>query len=81
MSIDPRHHHTPSWRKPAGMFAILAMIAGWAALVGSLSPMIGRWPMLAQAPAYLFLGIVWIWLLPLRRMLQWMETGVWRKPR
>jgi len=23
-------------------------------------------------------GIVWLWLLPMRRMLRWMETGVWK---
>ena len=37
MTIDPRHYHQPSWRKPVGMLAIVALIALWAVLVGSLS--------------------------------------------
>ncbi len=80
MSIDPRHYHRPSWRKPAGMFLILLLIALWALMVGSLSGMIGRLPMLLQLPVYIVLGIVWIWVLPLRRLLAWMETGRWRHP-
>ena len=24
------------------------------------------------------LGIIWIWVLPLKRLLAWMETGRWR---
>ncbi|MDI1295947.1 MAG: DUF2842 domain-containing protein [bacterium] len=81
MSIDPRHFYTPSWRKPVGMFAILALIALWAGLVGSLSGLIGQLPMVVQALLYVVLGIVWIWVLPLRRLLAWMETGRWRRPR
>lgn len=79
MSIDPRHVHQPSWRKPAGMFAILALIAGWAIMVGSLSGPIGTLPMIVQVPVYVVLGIAWIWVLPLRRLLAWMETGRWRR--
>lgn len=79
MTIDPRHIHEPSWRKPVGMFAILGLILGWAVLVGSLSGLIGGLPMAAQVPVYLFLGLVWIWILPLRRLLAWMETGRWRR--
>ena len=78
MSIDPRHYHQPSWRKPVGMLAIVALIALWAIMVGSLSGLIGALPMWAQVPVYVVLGIVWIWILPLRRLLAWMETGRWR---
>ena len=67
---------TPSWRKPAGIFAILALIALWCVLVASLSDMIGRWPGLAQLAFYLVTGIVWI--TPLKPLLRWMETGRWR---
>ena len=63
----------PSWRKPAGIFAILALIAGWAVLVVSLSAEVGTWPILAQAIFYLIAGIAWI--LPLKPLLRWMETG------
>lgn len=78
MSIDPRHYHQPSWRKPVGMIGIVALIILWAVLVGSLSGLIGALPIWAQVPVYVVLGIVWIWVLPLRRILTWMETGRWR---
>ena len=68
---------TPSWRKPAGMLAILLLITIWAALVTSLSAMIGRWHWLAQLAFYLVTGIVWI--APLKPLLRWMETGKWRE--
>ena len=63
----------PSWRKPAGIFAILALITIWAALVASLADEVGRWPVLLQASFYLIAGIAWI--LPLKPLLRWMETG------
>lgn len=66
----------PSWRKPTGAFAIMAIIVIWAGLVLAASPWIERTPMLAQAVIYLIAGIVWI--LPLKPLLQWMETGRWR---
>jgi len=66
----------PSWRKPFGMALILALIAFWAGLVGKLSVYVAHWPALAQAPFYLFAGIVWI--LPLKPLLRWMELGRWR---
>jgi uncharacterized protein DUF2842 len=65
--------HQPSWRKPAGIFAILALIAGWAVLIVSLSSEVGSWPILLQAIFYLIAGIAWI--LPLKPLLRWMETG------
>ncbi|PHQ64277.1 MAG: hypothetical protein COC10_01750 [Sphingobium sp.] len=79
MSIDPRHYHQPSWRKPVGMLAIVVLILAWAVLVASLSGLIGALPVWAQVPVYVVLGIIWIWLLPLRRLLAWMETGRWRR--
>ena len=36
----------PSWRKPAGIFAILLLIAVWAALVAIAVDRVGRWPVL-----------------------------------
>jgi hypothetical protein len=79
MSIDPRHYHQPSWRKPVGMLSIIGLILLWAVLVASLSGPIGALPMWVQVPVYVVLGIVWIWILPLRRLLVWMETGRWRR--
>ena len=66
----------PSWRKPAGVALILALIAAWAVLVASLSSRVGAWPALLQAPFYLVAGIAWI--LPLKPLLRWIETGRWR---
>ncbi|WP_414902361.1 DUF2842 domain-containing protein [Sphingomonas flavalba] len=66
----------PNWRKPAGMLLILALIALWSTLVVGFSDVIGALPALVQAPIYLVLGIVWI--LPLKPLLRWMETGRWR---
>lgn len=72
--------YRPSWRKPAGMFAILALITAWAVMVASLSGIIGALPVWAQVPLYVVLGLIWIWVLPLRRLMLWMETGRWRGP-
>jgi hypothetical protein len=63
----------PSWRKPFGIFTILALIAIWAVLIASLANEVGAWPVLAQAIFYLVAGIAWI--LPLKPLLRWMETG------
>ena len=63
----------PSWRKPAGIFAILATIAVWAVLVASLAGTVGQWPVLLQAIFYLIAGIAWVF--PLKPLLRWMETG------
>jgi membrane protein YdbS with pleckstrin-like domain len=72
------HRMTPSWRKPVGMLLILLLILIWVIGVASLSRIVGGWPMLAQLGFYLVTGIAWLWLLPMRRLLQWMETGTWR---
>ncbi|MBM6575152.1 DUF2842 domain-containing protein [Microvirga sp. SRT01] len=67
---------TPSWRKPAGIFAILALIAVWAIVVASLSQTVGGWHWLLQLAFYVSTGLVWI--APLKPLLLWMETGRWR---
>jgi len=70
---------SPSLRKLAGIALILLLIAVWAAFVASFSPIVSRWPILAQAPFYLFVGIIWI--IPLRPLIRWMESGRWIAPR
>ena len=67
---------TPSWRKPAGAFIILALIAVWAVLVASLADTVTAWPVLVQTLFYLLTGLIWI--APLKPLLRWMETGRWR---
>lgn len=67
----------PSWRKPFGIFLILLIIFLWAIIVATASPWIGRLHILVQALVYTAAGIVWI--LPLKPLLAWMETGRWRR--
>lgn len=66
----------PSGRKLAGIAAIVLFIVIWAVLVASLSPFVGRWPILVQAPFYLVMGIAWIF--PLRPIIRWSQTGSFR---
>ena len=66
----------PSWRKPVGMLAILAIIALWGGLIASFSGTIGTWPRLAQLIFYVLAGIIWIF--PVRPLLTWMEIGRFR---
>ena len=68
---------TPSWRKPAGMFLILALITVWAGLIVGLSATIAEWPTLVQFAFYALTGVIWI--MPLKPLLRWMETGKWRE--
>lgn len=67
----------PSWRKGAGIAAILLLILFWAILIATLAPIVGRWPVLVQAVFYLVMGIAWI--APLKPLLRWAQTGRWRK--
>lgn len=76
MNHDNRDHQQPSWRKPAGIFFILLLIALWALAIGSLSPWVGTWHILLQAIFYFITGVIWI--MPLKPLLRWMELGRWR---
>ena len=67
---------TPTWRKPAGMLAILSLIAVWCVVVASASGHVGAWHWAAQLGFYLVTGVIWI--APLKPLLRWMETGRWR---
>ncbi|WP_267433661.1 DUF2842 domain-containing protein [Sphingomonas sp. GM_Shp_1] len=64
---------TPSWRKPAGMLLIVAIIVLWAVLVASLSGVVGQWHWVLQLTFYVVAGIVWI--TPMKPLLRWMEGG------
>lgn len=63
----------PSWRKPAGIGLILLLIAGWSVLVVSVAPLLEGLPWPVHAIYYTLAGIAWI--LPLKPLLRWMETG------
>jgi hypothetical protein len=78
------HHMTqpppspePSWRKPAGMGLILAIIAIWAWFAVTVIGWLGEIPAALSLLLYAFAGIIWI--APLRPILLWMETGKWRE--
>lgn len=64
-----------SWRKGAAMALIMLLIMVWALLVASAASTVGNWPVLVQALFYLFMGIAWI--VPLKPLLRWSETGRW----
>ena len=68
----------PSWRSLAGIALILLLIVGWSVAAVSLFGLIAdaAWPL--QALFFVAAGIVWI--LPLKPLLRWMETGRFRAP-
>jgi predicted membrane channel-forming protein YqfA (hemolysin III family) len=66
----------PTSRTLTGVALILLLIAVWVAFVASLAQLVGRWPILVQAPFYLVMGIVWI--IPLKPLVRWIQTGSFR---
>lgn len=66
----------PTWRKPAGIFLILLLIVAWSVIVATAADLIAgaSWPL--KALYFLVAGIAWI--LPLKPLLRWMETGSFR---
>jgi Protein of unknown function (DUF2842) len=67
---------SPSSRTLVGIAAILFVILLWAAFVAGLARVVGGWPVLVQAPYYLVMGIVWI--IPLKPLVRWIQTGSFR---
>jgi hypothetical protein len=74
--MDPVQVDRPSWRKPAGIFLILALILAWAILVVTLFDYVETLPWPVHAVYFIVAGIAWI--APLKPLLRWMETGRWR---
>jgi predicted membrane channel-forming protein YqfA (hemolysin III family) len=77
MDIVPVRPAKPSWRKPAGIFLILLLIASWAWLVTTVAELLPGMPTPLRVLFFVAAGIVWI--LPLKPLLRWMETGEWRE--
>ena len=75
MNLQPKR---PSWRKPAGMLAILLIILIWSVIVVSASEFIGAQHIAVQTIIYLVAGVIWI--APMRPLMIWMETGSFRAP-
>lgn len=67
----------PTWRKPFGILAMCAALGVYAMGAIILLEPVRRWPVLAQVVIYAIVGTIWI--LPLGRFLQWMETGRFRR--
>lgn len=67
----------PKWRNGVGMALILLLIAGWSWAMVSLAGLVSGMPVLVEILFYAFAGIAWV--LPLRPLLSWMETGRWRR--
>jgi predicted membrane channel-forming protein YqfA (hemolysin III family) len=67
----------PTWRQPFGIFLILAWVVGWCVIVASLGALIVHAPWWTLVPYYVAAGLIWI--LPLKPLLRWMETGRWRR--
>jgi hypothetical protein len=53
------------------------MIGSWAVAVVMLVEALGL-PDWASAIAFIIGGLAWLWLLPMKRLLRWMELGTWR---
>ncbi|MGZ8284438.1 MAG: DUF2842 domain-containing protein [Allosphingosinicella sp.] len=68
----------PSWRKPAGMLLLLLLIAVWGFVVVTVTEALPELPWPLKALFFVVAGIVWI--LPLKPLLRWMETGRFRSP-
>ena len=70
------HEEEPRPRPTAAVFMILGVILLWAILIASVSDTVTRWPDAVQLVFYIVAGVVWI--LPLKPILRWSETGRWR---
>jgi hypothetical protein len=66
----------PSARTLVGTALIVSLIVLWAAFVASLARIVGQWPILVQAPFYLIMGMIWI--IPLKPLVRWIQTGSFR---
>ena len=67
-----------NWRTGAAMALIVLLILVWALFVASAASVVGNWPVLVQALFYVIMGIAWI--IPLKPLLRWSETGRWSDP-
>ncbi len=64
----------PTWRVPVGILGLIVGLIVYALVVARYVPeIVGGWHAVLQTVVYLFFGLVW--LLPLKRLLVWMEAG------
>ena len=65
--------HEPKSRTLVGTLGIVTWMIAWVVLVVEVADGIGEWHVLLQMLFYLIAGLGWI--IPLRPVLRWMETG------
>lgn len=70
---------TRSLRRSFGALGLLAGILLYAFLVAWFAAPLTRLPALVQLPLWLVLGTGWV--LPLRPLIVWIETGHWSRRR
>lgn len=68
----------PSWRKPAGIIGLLIYISAYALIVTSFGEALSRLPTALTVIAYMLFGVAWI--VPLKPLFLWMNTGRWTAP-
>jgi hypothetical protein len=66
----------PSWRKPVGVFAILGWLVVYALIIVAMANILNALPTVFKIAAYLVFGVAWV--LPLKPLFIWMNTGRWR---
>ncbi|WP_156254995.1 DUF2842 domain-containing protein [Sandarakinorhabdus oryzae] len=66
----------PSWRKPVGMLGLIVYLIVYALVVSVLADNLAGAPRIVETLAYLVAGLAWV--LPLKPLFLWMNTGRWR---
>lgn len=65
----------PTWRKPIGIIGMLVYMTVYALVISQFADALANLPQLVMALFYLVAGVVWV--LPLRPLFLWMNTGHW----
>ena len=66
----------PSWRKPVGMLGLIIYMIVYALVVSVLADNLIGAPRIIELLAYVAAGLAWV--LPLKPLFLWMNTGRWR---
>lgn len=65
----------PSWRKPVGILGLLAYLAVYALTISAFADQLATLPKWLATILYLVAGVAWV--IPLRPLFLWMNTGRW----
>jgi hypothetical protein len=69
---------TPSLRRPLGIIGLIVFLFFYALAAVWLAEPVARLNVLVQLPVWLLLGVAWV--VPVRPILVWIETGRWGRP-